>query len=170
MYVYTCKCYIACFSKTLIFLLLYACCVHVHYMHVHLPLYKSSVLSMYIVCLSRYLLLCSVCRIYEMELRLDTPLKFRHPCYEALTWFAAVDYLKELKGYHDKGTSPPPYFLEGMKEVVYCFTRWTKSREVDCNSHIQPTTLPNTHHSPPSNYIHHSPPTPPPPTPKKNKE
>jgi hypothetical protein len=40
----------------------------------------------------------SLYRIYEMELRLNTPLKFRHPCYEALTWFAARNYLKEIKG------------------------------------------------------------------------
>ena len=33
-----------------------------------------------------------------MELRLNTPLKFRHPCYEALTWFAAKNYLQEIKG------------------------------------------------------------------------
>ncbi len=37
-------------------------------------------------------------RIYETEFRLDTPLKFRHPCYEALTWFAAKNILSELKG------------------------------------------------------------------------
>ena len=33
-----------------------------------------------------------------MEARLDTPLKFRHPCYEALVWFAARDYLQEITG------------------------------------------------------------------------
>jgi len=33
-----------------------------------------------------------------MERRLKTPLKFRHPCYEALTWFAARNYLEEVKG------------------------------------------------------------------------
>ena len=74
-----------------------------------------------------------------MELRLDTPVKFRHPCYEALTWFAAKDYLKELKSYCNKGISPPSYFLEGMKEMLYCFTRWTKSREV---SRVQPRPQP----------------------------
>jgi len=37
-------------------------------------------------------------RINEMEHRLDTPLRFLHPCYEALNWFAARDLLKELKG------------------------------------------------------------------------
>lgn len=65
-----------------------------------------------------------------MELRLDTPVKFRHPCYEALTWFAAKDYLNELKSCLDKGGSPPIYLLDGMKEMLYCFTRWTRSREV----------------------------------------
>ena len=39
-----------------------------------------------------------VCRVYEMELRLETPLKFQHPCYEVLTWFAAQNLLKEIKG------------------------------------------------------------------------
>ena len=33
-----------------------------------------------------------------MERRLNTPLKFRHPCYEALTWFAARNYLQEVRG------------------------------------------------------------------------
>ena len=33
-----------------------------------------------------------------MELRLETPLKFQHPCYEVLTWFAAQNLLKEIKG------------------------------------------------------------------------
>ena len=42
----------------------------------------------------------TLCRIYEMEFRLDTPMKFRHPCYEALTWFAAKNILSELKGIH----------------------------------------------------------------------
>ena len=37
-------------------------------------------------------------RIYEMELRLQTPVKFRHPSYEALTWYASRDMLNELKG------------------------------------------------------------------------
>ena len=69
-------------------------------------------------------------RIYEMELRLDTPIKFRHPCYEALTWFAAKDYIKELKSYSEKGIPPPIYLLEGMKEMLYCFSMWTRSREV----------------------------------------
>ena len=41
---------------------------------------------------------CLHCRVYEMELRLDTPVKFLHPCYEALTWFAAQNLLKEIKG------------------------------------------------------------------------
>lgn len=40
----------------------------------------------------------SLFRIHEMERRLDTPLKFLHPCYEALTWFAARNLLRELKG------------------------------------------------------------------------
>ena len=38
------------------------------------------------------------CRIYDIELRLNTPLKFRHPCYEALMWFAAENYLTEVQG------------------------------------------------------------------------
>ena len=70
-------------------------------------------------------------RIYEMELRLDTPIKFRHPFYEALTWFAAKDYIKELKSYSEKGIPPPIYLLEGMKEMLYCFSMWTRSREVN---------------------------------------
>ena len=35
-----------------------------------------------------------------MELRLETPVKFQHPCYEVLTWFAARNFLKEIKGVH----------------------------------------------------------------------
>ena len=54
-----------------------------------------------------------------MELRLDTPIKFCHPCYEALTWFAAKDYIMELKSYSEKGIPPPIYLLEGMKEMFY---------------------------------------------------
>ena len=65
-----------------------------------------------------------------MELRLDTPIKFCHPCYEALTWFAAKDYITELKSYSEKGIPPPIYLLKGMKEMVYCFSMWTRSREV----------------------------------------
>ncbi len=33
-----------------------------------------------------------------MELRLETPLKFRHPFYESLMWFAARNFIGELKG------------------------------------------------------------------------
>lgn len=89
-----------------------------------------------------YLLVVLPCRIYEMELRLDTPIKFRHPCYEALTWFAAKDYINELNSYSEKGIPPPIYLLEGMKEMLYCFSRWTRSREVstltppDINFHV----------------------------------
>ena len=72
-----------------------------------------------------------------MELRLDTPVKFRHPSYEALTWFAAKDYLNELKSCRDKGTSPPLYLLEGMKEMLFCFSMWTRSKEVSTS----PSTL-----------------------------
>ena len=61
---------------------------------------------------------------------MDTPIKFRHPCYEALTWFAAKDYITELKSYSEKGIPPPIYLLEGMKEMLYCFSMWTRSREV----------------------------------------
>ena len=80
----------------------------------------------------------SSARIYEMELRLDTPIKFRHPCYEALTWFAAKDYITELKSYSEKGIPPPIYLLEGMKEMLYCFSRWTRSREVSASSSLPP--------------------------------
>ena len=33
-----------------------------------------------------------------MEQRLETPAKFQHPYYEVLTWFAAQNLLKEIKG------------------------------------------------------------------------
>ena len=46
------------------------------------------------------LCVCVWCRVYEMELRLETPVKFQHPCYEVLTWFAARNLLKEIKGVH----------------------------------------------------------------------
>ena len=75
-----------------------------------------------------------------MELRLETPIKFRHPCYEALTWFAAKDYIKELNSYAEKGISPPIYLLEGMKEMLYCFSMWTRSREASAAS---TTNIPN---------------------------
>ena len=71
-----------------------------------------------------------------MELRLDTPVKFRHPCYEALTWFAAKNYIQELKNHGNKGTPPPSYLLEGMKEMLYCFSNWTRSREVSRCTHV----------------------------------
>ena len=69
-----------------------------------------------------------------MELRLDTPIKFRHPFYEALTWFAAKDYINELKSYSEKEIPPPIYLLEGMKEMLYCFSMWTRSREVSVSN------------------------------------
>ena len=40
---------------------------------------------------SSLLFLCY--RIYEIEERLGMPINFRHPCYEAFTWFAAKDYV-----------------------------------------------------------------------------
>ena len=41
-----------------------------------------------------------------MELRLETPVKFQHPCYEVLTWFAARNLLKEIKGVHHTTLQP----------------------------------------------------------------
>lgn len=37
-------------------------------------------------------------RVYEMELRLQTPFKFLHPSYEALSWYALRKLHKELNG------------------------------------------------------------------------
>ena len=40
----------------------------------------------------------SLHRVHDMEMRLETPRRFLHPSYKALTWFAARDFLSELKG------------------------------------------------------------------------
>ena len=67
-----------------------------------------------------------------MELRLETPVKFQHPCYEVLTWFAANNLLKEIKGMnrvcvtlsvynaclHALGSLRPPIVWLGLSVII----------------------------------------------------
>lgn len=68
-------------------------------------------------------------RIHEIELRLGTPVKFQHPHYETLTWFAARDLLAELRESLEHQVSPPQYLLDGLKEMVFILRSWIISRE-----------------------------------------
>lgn len=68
-------------------------------------------------------------RIYDMEIRLQTPLKFRHPNYETLSWYAARDFLRELRAHDEQGTRPPEYLITGLKSLTTSLQEWTSTRE-----------------------------------------
>ncbi|XP_065909719.1 lysine-specific demethylase 7B-like [Dysidea avara] len=67
-------------------------------------------------------------KVYELELRLDTPTKFLHPSYECLTWYAAQGLLDELQGY-TKELPPPIHLLNGLAYLVVVLSSWIKSRQ-----------------------------------------
>lgn len=77
-------------------------------------------------------------QVYELELRLDTPLKFLHPSYECLTWYAAQGLLDELQGY-TKELPPPLHLLNGLAYLVVVLSSWVKSRQA--NKEKVPETL-----------------------------
>ena len=56
-----------------------------------------------------------------MELRLETPAKFQHPCYEVLTWLAAHNLLKEIKGKETHSQYMCVHFNVSYVEIRKCW-------------------------------------------------
>lgn len=86
-----------------------------------------------------------IIRIYDMEIRLQTPEKFLHPSYETLCWYAAKNYHNELLSKrvlspslclffflgNIQDSSPPSHYLfNGLISLTESLYNWMNNKEV----------------------------------------
>jgi hypothetical protein len=69
-------------------------------------------------------------RIYEMELRLNTPENFRFPEFEILQYYAARYYSRKLKRLNEKAVCVPQSLQSDLRCLYQTLRKWLKNKKV----------------------------------------
>jgi hypothetical protein len=67
--------------------------------------------------------------IYELEVRLKTPEKFRHPKYEKLVWLAAEGLQKEFEKCKTESSVANEFLLPSAKSLYTTLSSWSRDRK-----------------------------------------
>ncbi|XP_064488652.1 histone lysine demethylase PHF8-like [Ornithodoros turicata] len=69
-------------------------------------------------------------QVYELEKRIDAPLKYKFPSFETTHWFAASYVIEQLRSAIASEFKPPAFLVVGAKCLVTALKNWTQ--EPDC--------------------------------------
>eukprot|EP00794_Sanderia_malayensis_P006232 gene6232-6948_t len=74
-------------------------------------------------------------KLYDLENRLDTPLKFRFPNFETTAWYAARSILRKMRDLHMEGVKIPAFLYKGIYDLVRYLKFWTSNKETFVKFH-----------------------------------
>ncbi len=70
-----------------------------------------------------------LCRVYDIEKRLQTPTKYLFPSFEATHWFAAEGLIQNLQTLNTT-SFVPAYMIKGLKSLIQALKVWFNEKDV----------------------------------------
>ena len=73
--------------------------------------------------------------VYDMELRLKTPVKYLFSSFETVHWYAAAGLIDELKNLDDSGEKKPQFLIEGIHTLLDKLKSWVAKKNGSFDQH-----------------------------------
>ncbi|CAB4012912.1 Hypothetical predicted protein, partial [Paramuricea clavata] len=73
--------------------------------------------------------------IYDMELRLKTPIKYLFSSFETVHWYAAAGLIDELKNLDDSGEKKPQFLIDGIHVLLSKLKSWVTKKNGSFDQH-----------------------------------